>query len=73
MRTTLDYMTPDQLATELQVTVKQLENWRRRGYGPPFVRLSPHCVRYSRQKVAQWLGRCEANPLSISSGGEQTA
>lgn len=50
----LDLLTPDQLAGELQVTPKTLENWRARRIGPPFVRLNRQ-VRYSRAAVHAWL------------------
>ncbi len=32
-----------------------LEAWRRRGCGPPFIRVSPRAVRYRRQDVERWI------------------
>ena len=34
---------------------RSLEAWRRRGYGPPFIRVSPRVVRYRRLDVERWL------------------
>jgi hypothetical protein len=32
---------------------RTLEAWRRRGYGPPFLRLSPRLVRYRASDLDQ--------------------
>ena len=37
---------PAEAAAALNVSIRTLENWRRWGNGPPFVRLSKVCVRY---------------------------
>jgi hypothetical protein len=34
---------------------RSLEAWRRRGYGPAFIRISPRAVRYRKQDVEAWL------------------
>lgn len=34
---------------------RTLEAWRRRGYGPPFIRVSPRAIRYRRSDVEAWL------------------
>jgi hypothetical protein len=34
---------------------RSLEAWRRRGFGPPFIRVSPRAVRYRRRDVERWL------------------
>jgi len=34
---------------------RTLEAWRRRGYGPPFLRLSPRLVRYRASDLDTWL------------------
>ncbi len=33
---------------------RTLQNWRSRGGGPPFVRVSKGCVRYRRQDIDAW-------------------
>jgi predicted DNA-binding transcriptional regulator AlpA len=34
---------------------RTLEAWRHRGYGPPFLRLSPRLVRYRTSDIELWL------------------
>ena len=36
-------------------SARTLEAWRHRGYGPPFLRLSPRLVRYRSSDIDQWL------------------
>ena len=38
----------------LAVTRRALQEWRRRGTGPRFVRISGRCVRYRKQDVLAW-------------------
>ena len=49
-----ELLTQQQLAEELQVTVRTLERWRREGTGPPWVRVG-RSPRYRRQDVDRWL------------------
>ena len=45
-----------QAATRLGLaSARTLEAWRRRGYGPPFIRLSPRLVRYKAGDIDRWL------------------
>ncbi len=45
-----------QAATRLGLpSARTLEAWRHRGYGPPFLRLSPRLVRYRASDIEQWL------------------
>jgi predicted DNA-binding transcriptional regulator AlpA len=45
-----------QAATRLGLpSARTLEAWRLRGYGPPFLRLSPRLVRYRAGDIEQWL------------------
>ena len=45
-----------QAATRLGLpSARTLEAWRLRGYGPPFLRLSPRLVRYRASDIDQWL------------------
>ncbi|MFC8517497.1 helix-turn-helix transcriptional regulator [Streptomyces sp. NPDC057257] len=51
-------MTPTQLVELLDVTYQTLANWRVRGNGPEYVKLSPGrqgAIRYSRKAVDEWL------------------
>lgn len=49
------YATDQEVAGLLKVTRTTLETWRRRRSGPPFVRISRRCVRYSLADLALWL------------------
>ncbi|HLO75161.1 MAG TPA: helix-turn-helix domain-containing protein [Magnetospirillum sp.] len=48
-------LTPPEVAARLQVSVKSLENWRRTGAGPRFIRLGRCCVRYAREDVEDFI------------------
>ena len=51
-----DLLDQRQAATRLGLpSARTLEAWRRRGYGPPFLRLSPRLVRYRASDLEQWL------------------
>lgn len=61
-------LTPPQAAGQLQTTVRCLEEWRKRGFGPPHVKVG-RLVRYRRQDIAAWL---EANLRQSTSEGGAT-
>jgi predicted DNA-binding transcriptional regulator AlpA len=46
-----EYLSSQQLADLLGVTRDALEQLRRRGGGPPYVRVSPRMLRYRRSDV----------------------
>jgi predicted DNA-binding transcriptional regulator AlpA len=51
-----DLLDQRQAATRLGLpSARTLEAWRLRGYGPPFIRLSPCLVRYRASDIDQWL------------------
>ena len=51
---------PDQLINERQAaeflgyTVRALQNWRVRGGGPKFVKVSSRSIRYRRRELIAW-------------------
>lgn len=50
-------LTPDELAAELGVTTGTLANWRSRGIGPEYLKLTPGRtgrIRYTRAAVDVW-------------------
>lgn len=49
-------MPPKTAAVYLGVSVRCLEDWRRKGYGPAFIHLGRH-VRYRRSDVDDWTNR----------------
>ena len=52
------YLTRDELAKQLDVTVRTLERWRSEGKGPP-VTLKGHVPIYRIEAVQAWLRSCE--------------
>ena len=47
-------LTPDQVAEQLQITLKRLTQWRNRGEGPKFLRMPAGVVRYTIADVERW-------------------
>lgn len=43
-----EWLTAEEAADHLNVSVSALEKWRRQGRGPPFYRLSKRMIRYRR-------------------------
>ncbi|WP_368732037.1 helix-turn-helix transcriptional regulator [Oceanidesulfovibrio indonesiensis] len=50
----LKYLSPVQVEAVYGIPVKTLEDWRRRGIGPKFSRISKRMVKYSRLDVEAW-------------------
>ena len=48
-------MRQEQAALMLEVTPRCLENWRHRGGGPNYVRISARCIRYRRSDLHEWV------------------
>ncbi len=38
----------------LGVSPRTLEDWRWKGGGPPFIRLSRNCIRYRHSRIMEW-------------------
>ena len=46
----------------LGVTPRCMENWRHRGEGPKFVRISGRCIRYRKSDLYEWIeGRVKSS------------
>ncbi len=45
----------EQAALMLGLTPRCLENWRHRGGGPSYVRVSARCIRYRRSDLDEWV------------------
>jgi len=56
------YLTEIEAAEILNVHRQTMTSWRYRGVGPPFVRLSPACIRYRRQDLDEWLEARKVTP-----------
>ena len=50
-----ELLTLDEVAAELKVSREALYRWRRRGTGPPSIRLPGGAVRIRRSALAGWL------------------
>jgi len=64
-----DLLDTRQTAKLLGVSMQWLEIGRQRGYGPPFIRISPRRVRYRRDRLREWL-RSRAEYRSTKELGE---
>ena len=51
-------LTEIQAAEYLKLTPRALQDWRSRGVGPPYLRVSPKCIRYRAADIEGWLGKC---------------
>ncbi|MDR2321997.1 MAG: helix-turn-helix domain-containing protein [Microbacterium sp.] len=47
-------LTPKQVSESLQIPIRTLEDWRTRGYGPPFLTAGKH-VRYPLTTFEAWI------------------
>ena len=45
----------EEAAIILGVTPRCLENWRHRGGGPNFIKISARCIRYRRSDLNKWI------------------
>lgn len=57
-------MNQGQAASYLGLSARTLENWRLKGGGPAFVRMSQRCVRYRREALDLWLMSREVTSTS---------
>ena len=60
-------LTETEAAKILGFSIRTLQNWRYRGGGPRFVRVSRTCVRYRRQDLEAWIE--ESLRISTSDDG----
>jgi hypothetical protein len=51
----LEFLTTAELADLLRVSDRALELWRKRRYGPRFIRLGPTRILYCRRDIEEWL------------------
>ncbi|MEQ9519809.1 MAG: helix-turn-helix domain-containing protein [Parvibaculum sp.] len=55
-------MNEHEAADFMNYSVRALQNWRVRGGGPPYVRISARSIRYRRRDLIAWAeGRLERN------------
>lgn len=47
----------EDVARILGVSVRTVEGWRSQGLGPPWLVVTPRCVRYQRARLLEWIRR----------------
>ena len=47
----------DEAASFIGYSVRALQNWRIRGSGPKFIKVSARSIRYRRQDLIEWADR----------------
>lgn len=52
-------LTPKEVASICGVTPRTVGDWRQKGEGPPYVKLSSRVVRYRREDVLAWIASHE--------------
>jgi excisionase family DNA binding protein len=57
------WLTPEELAEELNVPMKTLYVWNHKRKGPAFTKIGKH-VRYSRTAVDEWLASHTKQPIA---------
>jgi len=50
-------LTPEQVAAALNITTKQLAEWRAAGTGPNYFSLPDDIIRYGPRQLAEWVRR----------------
>lgn len=56
-------LSTEEVAELLRVSPQTVAQWRRRGYGPPFIQERPRAqVRYEKEEVSQWLRANRKSP-----------
>jgi hypothetical protein len=56
-----EYMTKQELAAQLQRSIRSLDRWSLKGDGPPCVRIGRRTL-YRRAAVVEWLRQLETTP-----------
>jgi predicted site-specific integrase-resolvase len=55
---------PSDVADRLRVSKYTLLEWRRSGFGPPFLRLRGNDLRYPETKLKEWIAERTARSLT---------
>lgn len=67
----LEFISETQAASFLSLSRRTLQQYRMRGGGPKYFRLSPRCLRYQRQELKEWAERNAANKTAEYEGQEK--
>lgn len=58
------YLKTPQAAALLGLSSATLEDWRWQRKGPPYIRISPGCIRYDEDKLIAWMDKQSVNDES---------
>jgi len=61
-----EYMKPKQAAAYLGLSVQQLELWRWRAEGPPYLRVTSRIIRYRRADLDAWMSAFERRSVAAA-------
>ena len=61
------YLNSEQTADYLGISVATLKNWRKRGDGPPFIKVNARVIRYQHCDLEAWM---DGRPRQTISGDE---
>lgn len=61
------YLNSEQTAEYLGISVATLKNWRKRGDGPPFIKVNARVIRYQIYDLNCWM---DGKPRQTISGDE---
>jgi predicted DNA-binding transcriptional regulator AlpA len=56
-----EFLSPLQVARLLGMGAWNLLLWRKKGFGPPFIRVTRHIIRYPKQEFDAWLASLPRN------------
>jgi len=59
----IKYVDEKELSKNISVSLATLRNWRFRGQGPPYKKISRRMVRYSLKEVKEWLENHTVEPF----------
>jgi hypothetical protein len=62
------YLTTEQAAEILTLSMATLEDWRWQRKGPPFIRVSRGCIRYDETALFVWLDAQTITEIPKASG-----
>ncbi len=60
----MELLNTHEVAAELGLSERTLESWRWKGQGPPFLRIGPRRVVYTREDLRDWLVRQRRDPAA---------
>ena len=58
-----EFLTANEAANLLRVTPVTMRNWRAASEGPPWFRVGPRAIRYSRASLLEYVGRFEQDDM----------